>query len=103
MAIMQSIVRKLPWLGGALSATLILASLPAYAADDWKARWDGIVAAAEKEGELNVSGPSGKIWRDELMAFQKAYPKIKLHVTPAASRDFWPRVLKEREIGQHLW
>lgn len=73
------------------------------AADDWKARWDKIVAAAEKEGEINVSGPSGKLWRDELMAFQKAYPKIRLTVTPFASRDFWPRVLKEREVGKHLW
>ena len=37
------------------------------------------------------------------MEFQKAYPKIKLNVTPAASRDFWPRVIKEREVGQNLW
>jgi len=36
------------------------------------------------------------------MEFQKAYPKIKISVTPAASRDFWPRVIKEREVGQNL-
>ena len=70
--------------------------------DNWKARWDRVLAAAEKEGALNVSVPSGTQWRTELMEFQKAYPKIKTSMTPAASRDFWPRILKEREIGQHL-
>lgn len=70
---------------------------------DWKARWDNILAAAEKEGALNVSVPSGTQWRTELMEFQKLYPKIKASMTPAASRDFWPRLLKEREIGQNLW
>ena len=84
-------------------AAIVLAKAPAKAADDWKAKWEATLAAAEKEGELNVSGPAGKIWRDELMEFQKAYPKIKISVTPAASRDFWPRVIKEREVGQNLW
>lgn len=89
-------------LAGSLLVAFVAAA-PAKAADDWKAKWDAVVAAAEKEGELNISGPAGKIWRDELMEFQKAYPKIKINVTPAASRDFWPRLIKEREVGQNLW
>lgn len=84
-------------------AVAVLTSSTALAAQDWKARWDKVLAAAEKEGALNVSVPSGTQWRTELMEFQKAYPKIKTSMTPAASRDFWPRLLKEREIGQHLW
>lgn len=75
----------------------------ANAAEDWKARWDKVVAAAEKEGRLVVSGPSGSLWRNELLKFKKAYPKIAIEVTPFASRDFWPRILKEREVGKHLW
>src|SRR5690242_15305395 len=82
---------------------LLLAVLPLHAADDWKARWDATVAAAEQEGALDVSGPSGKSWGDELMTFQAACPKIRLNVTPANSRDFWPRLIKEREVGRHLW
>jgi len=81
-----------------------LALVPLHArAQDWKARWDTTVAAAEKEGALDVSGPSGKLWTDALMTFQAAYPKIRLTVTPANSRDFWPRLIKEREVGRHLW
>ena len=75
----------------------------ALAADGWKARWDKTVAAAEKEGALNVSGPSGRQWTKLLQEFGKAYPKIKISVTPFNSRDFWPRLLKEREVGKHLW
>jgi iron(III) transport system substrate-binding protein len=100
---MRSIITRRELLAGASAVATLAITRQAKAADDWKAKWDGIVAAAEKEGEINASGPAGKIWRDELMEFQKAYPKIRLNVTPAASRDFWPRVIKEREVGQNLW
>src|ERR1700752_63535 len=82
-------------------AALVFASATAQA-QDWKPRWDAVVAAAEKEGQLDVSGPSGKLWHDQLMAFHAAYPKIRLNVTPQAGRDFWPRLIKEREVGQNL-
>jgi len=84
-------------------AVAVLAALPAAAADDWKARWDKTVAAANKEGRLDVAGPSGRQWQQLLLEFGKDYPKIKIRVTPFDSRDFWPRVLKEREVGKHLW
>lgn len=86
--------------------TLIGASLtsPSVAETaNWKKVWDATVAAANKEGELVISAPSGTKWREQLMTFQKAYPKITLKITPAASRDFWPRVIKEREAKQSLW
>jgi iron(III) transport system substrate-binding protein len=72
---------------------------------DWpgKAKWDKVVAAAKKEGKLVVAGPSGRAWRGVLVKFQEAYPEIKIAVTPFAGRDFWPRVLKEREVGKNLW
>ena len=76
----------------------------AFAADtDWKKQWDATVVSANKEGSLVLSGPSGRVWRDQLMEFEKAYPSIKLSITAVASRDFWPRVIKEREAGQYLW
>ncbi len=79
-------------------------ALPGTAAD-WpgKAKWDAVVAAAKKEGRLVVAGPSGRAWRDALLRFRKDYPDIKLSVTPFAGRDFWPKVLKERQVGKHLW
>jgi iron(III) transport system substrate-binding protein len=70
---------------------------------DWKKVWDTTVAAANKEGELVISAPSGRLWREQLMTFQKTYPHIKLNITAAPSRDFWPRVIKEREANMNLW
>jgi iron(III) transport system substrate-binding protein len=87
-----------------LLCLLVASVTSALAADtDWKKQWDSAVAAANKEGSLVISGPSGRVWRDQLMEFEKAYPSIKLSITAVASRDFWPRVVKEREAGQHLW
>jgi ABC-type Fe3+ transport system substrate-binding protein len=86
----------------ALAATLSTA--PALAqSSDWKKTWDETVAAANKEAKLVISVPSGTVWRDQLMTFQQAYPGIKLEMTAAASRDFWPRVIKEREAKLSLW
>jgi ABC-type Fe3+ transport system substrate-binding protein len=70
---------------------------------DWRQEWDATVAAAKQEGALTVSAPSGREWRDQLLEFQNEYPAIKISATEAASRDFWPRLAKEREAGQYLW
>jgi len=89
----------------ALGGLMVLAGIAAAGAADWpgKAKWDKVVAAAKKEGKLVVAGPSGRAWRDALMNFQKDYPEIKISVTPFAGRDFWPKALKEREVGKYLW
>jgi iron(III) transport system substrate-binding protein len=92
--------RRLSGLAILLCAALLA---PAAHAADWQADWDKTVAAANQEGSLVMSGPSGKVWRDQLMAFTKTYPAIKLDITPIASRDFWPRLTKERELGKYLW
>lgn len=71
---------------------------------DWKSDWDRTVAAANKEGEVDIAGPSGRGWRDFLtQRFAKDFPKITIKLTPIAGRDFWPRLLKEREVGRYLW
>jgi iron(III) transport system substrate-binding protein len=78
-------------------------ALRTKAPDNWKQDWEKTIAAAKKEGELVISGPSGRNWREFLMTFQDAFPGIAMKVTPLAGRDFWPRLIKEREIGQYLW
>ena len=88
---------------GACLLSLFLAAPAAAEGASWQRDWDATVAAANQEGALVVSAPSGRDWRDALMEFQKAYPQIKLDMTPAASRDFWPRIVKEHEAGQYLW
>jgi ABC-type Fe3+ transport system substrate-binding protein len=85
----------------AMTTLFVISATPARA--DWKADWDSTVAAAKKEGSLILSVPSGRAWRDALAKFQDAYPDIKTEMTPVASRDFWPRIVKEHEAGQYLW
>jgi ABC-type Fe3+ transport system substrate-binding protein len=91
-------------IAGLALALMSTGALIANAAD-WpgKAEWDKVVAAAKKEGKLVVAGPSGRAWRGVLVKFQNDYPEIKISVTPFAGRDFWPKVLKEREVGKNLW
>lgn len=89
-------------LAGSAAAATLLRPLPALS-QDWKARWDQVVAAADKEGAIDIAGPSGRQWQQLLSEFGKEFPKIKTRVTPFDSRDFWPRLLKEREVGKHLW
>jgi iron(III) transport system substrate-binding protein len=91
-----------------LAAPLALSARAAFAADakneDWKADWDRTLDSARKEGQLIVSGPVGRLWSDFLVPrFNKEFPGITLKMTPFAARDFWVRVIKEREVGQYLW
>lgn len=90
------------------AVALAALALPATAQQQWsdpaaKQKWDATLAAAKKEGKLVVSGPSGKLWQTLLETFQKDYPEIKIQVTSFAGRDFWPRAMKEREVGRYLW
>ncbi len=89
--------------GSAFAQSPAPAELRRKAPADWKQDWERTVTAAKKEGELVISGPSGRGWREALMKFQEAYPEIAVKITPSAGRDFWPRLMKEREIGQYLW
>ncbi len=70
---------------------------------DWQAEWDRTVAAATQEGRLTLSVPASELWRKALMKFTEDYPRIRLELTGANSRDFWPRLFEERRVGQYLW
>ena len=38
-----------------------------------------------------------------MLTFGQDFPEIQVEYTGANSRDFWPRVFRERELGQYLW
>ncbi|MGE5539481.1 MAG: ABC transporter substrate-binding protein [Gemmatimonas sp.] len=101
---MSAAAARMGWWGAAALATLLAAPPVLGQTADWKQDWDRTVAAAEKEGELIVSGPVGTLWSGFLTRkFQEDFPRIRLKMTPFSGRDFWPRFSKEREIGQYLW
>ncbi|HEY3302541.1 MAG TPA: extracellular solute-binding protein [Candidatus Binatia bacterium] len=79
---------------------LILFSPETPAQGNWQAEWEKIVAAAEKEGQVNIGGPPGDTYRFALMeVFQKKYPKIKIEWDGAEGRAKIPRILRERNAG----
>ena len=69
----------------------------------WEADWNKMIAAAKQEGEVALSGPPGEGWRKALMSFEQDFPGIRVQYTGSNSRDFWPRLQRERELGQYLW
>ena len=69
----------------------------------YEVEWEQTVAAAQQEGRVVLSGPPGEVWRKALMTFEQDFPEIQVEYNGANSRDFWPRVFRERELGQYLW
>lgn len=65
--------------------------------------WGKAVAAAKREGKLVLSGPPGESWRKSLMTFEQDFPDVRVEYTGINSRDFWPRLFRERELGQYVW
>ncbi|MSQ26788.1 MAG: ABC transporter substrate-binding protein [Dehalococcoidia bacterium] len=79
---------------------------PAPAQDaGFKKRWDELVAAARKEGQLMcVMGTGGTGWKRVLADFETAYPGIATENSSFASINLWiPRVTQEMKSGVHTW
>ena len=86
---------------------LFLVGMAASAAEispNWRKEWEGILAAAEKEGQVNIAGPPGDAFREALVdSFRKAYPKIKVELLGGSGRDKVARILRERQAGIYEW
>jgi ABC-type Fe3+ transport system substrate-binding protein len=70
---------------------------------DTASAWDQLVAAASQEGAVVVAGPQGELYREAFAAFTQEFPDVHLDYTPLNGRDFWPRLLRERQADQYLW
>ncbi len=80
------------------SALAIAASAPN------SSEWESTLAAAKKEGNVVVSGPTGVDLRDALMeGFHKKYPEIRVEYEGSSTREFATRVAAERKAGQFRW
>jgi ABC-type Fe3+ transport system substrate-binding protein len=77
-------------------------SVPGAVSD---AEWNAIVEAARKEGVLNLATYAGTPHRNISMAFEAAYPGIKVEHSQfqSSSRDFVPRLLQEQKAGLFNW
>src|SRR5688572_33112523 len=83
-----------------VALVLLLLSTHALAAQaDWKKDWEQTVAAANKEGQVNVY-----IYRYEgvLQEFKRDYPGINVVSVTGRSTDLTNRVMSERRAGRLL-
>jgi len=76
---------------------------PRASSQSAKAEWEKTLAAAKTQGKVMVAGPPGETYREALTAFQKAYPGIQVDYVGTQGRDFAPRIMQERRVGQYLW
>jgi iron(III) transport system substrate-binding protein len=75
------------------------ATNPTAPADDWNA----VLAAARREGRLNLIGPQGSELREALtQPFSKVHPGIEVYFTVLSGSQVTPRVTAEQGAGQFL-
>jgi len=76
----------------------MLAAAPLALAGE--ASWDDVVKAANAEGEVDVHGGPGEMFRHILVdGFRAAYPKIKVNFNGLSGRDAIPKIVRERQAG----
>ena len=70
---------------------------------EWKTKWDKVLADAKKEAKVAVAGPPGTAYREVMRGFEKKYPEITLEFQSFTPANFTARFSKERQAGQYLW
>jgi len=86
-----------------LGVLLIVVGAARAECQEWKTKWDKILADAKKEGKVAVAGPPGTAYRDVMRGFEKKYPEIALEFQSFTPSNFTARFSKERQAGQYLW
>ncbi len=78
------------------------ATVPGAVSD---AEWASVVEAARKEGVISLATYAGTPHRNISMAFEAAYPGIKVEHSQfqSSSRDYVPRLLQEQKAGLFNW
>jgi iron(III) transport system substrate-binding protein len=76
---------------------------PSAGPDRAAAEWEEILAAARREGRVNVIGPGSSGLPDVLPnEFMKAYPDIRVDYNGMLGPHIPPKILNERAAGQYL-
>ena len=91
------------WAATVAAAIAACLAGPAFA-QDGKADWAKIVAAAEREGTLVLMSQPNQVFRNLIQTeWPKAYPKIALSVSVVPEQQFLTRIRVEREADKYLW
>ncbi|MBI1993219.1 MAG: extracellular solute-binding protein [Deltaproteobacteria bacterium] len=85
-------------------AVALISTAEVRAQSGWQKQWEATLAAAEKEGRLEIAGPPGESFRKAIVdAFTKAYPKIKVELLGGSGGSKVARILRERQAGVFAW
>jgi ABC-type glycerol-3-phosphate transport system substrate-binding protein len=69
-----------------------------------KTELEKLAELASKEGKIVISGAPSEKWREALIkGFNEKYPDIKVEYSAHNGRDFWPKLLQERDVDKYLW
>lgn len=67
---------------------------------EWEKKWDDLVVAAKKEGNLAIILPAGAGWRKLMDGFEAAFPGIKVDARQfTATSQSVPVITQERDAG----
>src|SRR3989338_9883207 len=59
-------------------AVSLLSTAEVRGQSSWQKEWEATLAAAEREGQIDIAGPPGDSFRKAIVdSFTKTYPKIK--------------------------
>jgi iron(III) transport system substrate-binding protein len=69
----------------------------------WQEKWEKVVEAARKEGQVVVAGGRGVVYDTFVKQFEQAYPEIRVKYTGLSGPELAPKLLMERRAGKYLW
>src|SRR5215510_13474087 len=98
----QSLTRFLVLLIAAIGACLLVTDAQCAESSSAQAEWEKVLAAAEKEGELNIYGQGRAGVGKAIQAFAQVYPKIKINFIEGSGSDLAKKVMAEKRAGKHL-
>lgn len=95
----MSMNRRKFTLGLAAGLGMLGVGVPSFGANE---QWQQTVADAEREGKLVLAGPVIQSYREALLQFQSAYPKIAVDYNAVTSPVFDARISSERRAHRSV-
>ncbi len=101
----RSVFRGCRLIGAVVMACLLAGAAwgPAFAADDWKAEWESVKAAARKEGKLVVGIPPNSTLRQEIEKVMAEKFGIQVELVLGRGSLLAPRIADEFKAGVHYF
>ena len=98
----QSLARFLLLLIAVVGACLWVTDAQCAESSSSQAEWEKVLAAAEKEGEINIYGQGRAGVGKAIQAFGQVYPKIKINFIEGSGSELAKKIMAEQRAAKHL-